>query len=400
MNWKCMKESEKPFSELNRAEIDLTAIASNVTELRRITRPEAQLLVAVKANAYGHGIVEVAQQAIESGAGALGVARLPEAVMLRDSGIEGPILIFGYTPPDAVSTLIRLDLTQAIYSVDTAKEYAKRIGKTNKRLKVHLKVDSGMGRLGLLPDSRRYLSPGVNLNGSAEKETLQIAGLQQLDLEGVFTHFASSDSADKTYAEQQFATYLEFINRLKRAGLEIQIRHAANSGAIIDLPHTHLDMVRAGISLYGLYPSDEVDRTKITLRPAMSLKARIIHLKTVPAGSAISYGMTHITNKPTTIATIPIGYADGYNRRLTNRGIMLVKGVRAPIVGRVCMDLTMLDVGHISDVNLEDEVVIIGQQGNDCITADEIASLLGTINYEVTSAITARVPRVFLKNGR
>ena len=392
-----MKISETPIVDLNRAEIDLTAIASNVAELRRVTRSKAKLLVAVKANAYGHGIVEVAQQAIESGADALGVARLPEAIALRDSGLEAPILIFGYTPPDSVGTLIRLDLTQSVYSVDTANDYAERLGQAKKRLKVHLKVDSGMGRLGLLPDSRRYVAPGINLKGSAEKETLQIAGLRQIELEGVFTHFASSDSADKTYADQQFETYMEFLDCLKRAGLDIPIRHAANSGAIIDLPHMHLDMVRAGISLYGLYPSDEVDRSKITLRPAMSLKARIIHLKTVPAGSAISYGMTHITEKPTTIATIPIGYADGYNRRLTNRGCMLVNGVRAPIVGRVCMDLTMLDVGHISDVNLEDEVVIIGQQGNDSITADEIASLLGTINYEVTSAITARVPRVFLK---
>jgi alanine racemase len=391
-----MKISKAPIADLNRAEIDLTAIASNVAELRRITQSEAQLLVAVKANAYGHGIVEVAQQAIESGADALGVARLPEAVALRDSGIEAPILIFGYTPPDCVATLIRLDLTQAVYSVDTAKEYAERIGQGKMRLKVHLKVDSGMGRLGLLPDSRRYVAPGMNLNRSAEKETIQIAGFRQLDLEGVFTHFASSDSTDKTYAEQQFTTYIEFLDRLKRAGLEIPIRHAANSGAIIDLPHMHLDMVRAGISLYGLYPSDEVDQSKITLRPAMSLKARVIHLKTVPAGSAISYGMTHITEKPTKIATIPIGYADGYNRRLTNRGTMLVNGVRAPIVGRVCMDLTMLDVGHIPDVDLEDEVVIIGQQGKESITADEIASLLGTINYEVTSAITARVPRVYL----
>lgn len=393
-----MKTSKAPYSDLNRAEIDLTAITANVRELRRITRPEAQLLVAVKANAYGHGMVEVARQALESGADALGVARLPEALALRHSGIAKPILIFGYTSPDDVATLIRHDLTQAVYSVDTAKGYAERIGQADKRLKIHLKVDSGMGRLGLLPDSRRYAAPGVNIAGSAEKETLEIAGLQQLELEGIFTHFASSDSADKTYAEQQFATFIEFLDRLKRAGLEIKIRHAANSGAIIDLPHTHLDMVRAGISLYGLYPSNEVDKNKISLIPAMSLKARVIHLKSVPAGTAVSYGMTHTTEKPTTIATIPIGYADGYNRRLSNRGSMLVNGLRAPIVGRVCMDLTMIDVGHIPDASLEDEVVMIGRQGSESITADELAGLLNTINYEITSAITARVPRVYLRN--
>ena len=389
--------SASTYPDLIRAEIDLTAIAANVRELRRITRPEARLLVAVKANAYGHGLVEVALQALESGVDALGVARLHEALALRQAGIAAPILIFGYTPPDAVDSLVRYDLTQTVYTVDIARDYAERIARTGGRLKVHLKVDSGMGRLGLLPDSRRYAAPGMNLTGTAVKETLEIGGLQGLELEGVFTHFASADSADKTYAEQQFAIYLDFLDRLKRDGLEVRVRHAANSGAIIDMPHTHLNMVRAGISLYGLYPSDEVDQSKITLKPAMSLKARIIHLKSVPAGFTVSYGMTHTTEKPTTIATVPVGYADGYNRRLSNRGSMLVNGVRAPIVGRVCMDLTMLDVGHIPDAGLEDEVVIIGRQGKETVTADEIAGLLDTINYEVTSAITARVPRIYLR---
>ena len=379
------------------AEIDLAAIAANVRELRRITRPEARLLVAVKANAYGHGLVAVARRAIESGAEALGVARLPEATMLREAGLSAPILVFGYTSPDSVATLVRNDITQTVYTIETARAYAEQVGRTGGLLKVHLKIDSGMGRLGLLPDARRYAPPGMDITGTAVKNTLEIAGLRGVELEGIFTHFASADSADKTYAEQQFTVYLDFLDRLERAGLEIPVRHAANSGAIIDMPHTHLDMVRAGISLYGLYPSDEVDQGKIALAPAMSLKARIIHLKTVPAGFAVSYGMTHTTEKPTTIATIPVGYADGYNRRLSNRGSMLVNGVRAPIVGRVCMDLTMLDVGHVPDVHLEDEVVIIGRQGTESFTADEIAGLLGTINYEVTSAITARVPRVNLR---
>ena len=379
------------------AEIDLAVIAANVRELRRITRPDARLLVAVKANAYGHGLVAVARRAIESGADALGVARLHEAITLREAGLSAPILVLGYTSPDSVATLVRHDITQTLYAVETARAYAERIGQTGGRLKVHLKVDSGMGRLGILPGARRYAPPGMDLTGTAVKEILEIARLQGVELEGVFTHFASADSADKTYAEQQFTVYLDFLDRLQRAGFEIPVRHAANSGAIIDMPHTHLDMVRAGISLYGLYPSDEVDQSKITLVPAMSLKSRIIHLKAVPAGFAVSYGMTHTTEKPTTIATIPVGYADGYNRRLSNRGCMLVNGVRAPIVGRVCMDLTMLDVGHISDVNLEDEVVIIGRQGTESVTADEIAGMLVTINYEVTSAITARVPRVYLK---
>jgi alanine racemase len=188
------------------------------------------------------------------------------------------------------------------------------------------------------------------------------------------------------------------LDQLKHAGIEFEVRHAANSGAIIDMPHTHLDMVRAGVSLYGLYPSDEVDKSRIDLTPVMTLKARIVHLKKVPAGFPVSYGMTHTTPSPTVIATVPVGYADGFNRRLSNRGHMLVRGHKAPIVGRVCMDLTMIDVGHIPGVALEDEVVILGRQANAAITADDLAGLLGTINYEITSAITARVPRVFLKS--
>jgi alanine racemase len=380
------------------AEIDLDAVAANVRELRRITRPEARLLVAVKANAYGHGLVEVARQALVHGADTLGVARLPEALSLRSAGIDAPVLIFGYTPPSDVEALARHDLIQTVYALETARAYAERIGKSGGRLKVHLKVDTGMGRLGILPDSRRYVEPGMDISDHAVREVLDIAGLHELMLEGIFTHFASADSADKRFAEKQFGTFMAFLDQLKRSGLEFEVRHAANSGAIIDMPHTHLDMVRAGVSLYGLYPSDEVDKSRIDLTPVMTLKARIVHLKKVPAGFPVSYGMTHTTLAPTTIATVPVGYADGFNRRLSNRGQMLVHGQRAPIVGRVCMDLTMLDVGHIPGVAIEDEVVILGRQVNEEITVEDIAGLLNTINYEITSAITARVPRVYLKS--
>jgi alanine racemase len=379
------------------AEIDLNAIAANVRELRRVTRPEARLLVAVKANAYGHGLLEVARQALETGADALGVARMPEGLALRDAGIDAPVLVFGFTPPSDVEALVRHDLIQTVYTLDTARAYAERIGKSGGRLKVHLKVDTGMGRLGILPDSRRYVEPGMAVSDHAVQEVTDIASLKELTLEGIFTHFASSDSADKSFAEQQFDTFMAFLGQLKRAGLEFELRHAANSGAIIDMPHTHLDMVRAGVLLYGLYPSDEVDKSRIELTPVMTLKARIAHLKKVPAGFPVSYGMTHTTQAPTTIATVPVGYADGFNRRLSNRGHMLVRGQKAPIVGRVCMDLTMIDVGHIPGVAVEDEVVILGRQANESVTADELAGLLDTINYEITSAITARVPRVYLK---
>lgn len=385
-------------SHLVWAEIDLNALAHNVGQLRSATRPEARLMVAVKADAYGHGAAAVARRALESGADALGVARLPEALELRRVGIQAPILVFGYTPPSQIDTVVAEDLIQTVYDPKTAAAYDEAARRCRGRLRVHLKVDTGMGRLGLLPDRRRCRPDGIPAVAEAVADVRQIAAMRQLHLEGVFTHFASSDSADKSYADMQFAHFRDFLDALQQAGVTVAVRHAANSGAIIDLPQTHLDMVRAGISLYGLYPSGEVDRSRIGLKPVLSLKARIIHLKCVPAGTSISYGMTYTTIRPTMIATVPIGYADGYSRLLSNRGHMLVRGCRAPIVGRVCMDLTMLDVGHIEDAALEDEVVAIGRQGAEEISADEIAALRGTINYEVTAGLTGRVPRVFVEN--
>jgi len=384
-------------SHLVWAEIDLNAVGHNVRQLRRVTHKEARLMVAVKANAYGHGMVPVARRALDSGADALGVARLAEAMSLREAGIAVPILIFGYTPAAQIEAVVSNDLLQTVYDLETARAYSQAAKRCRGRLRAHLKVDTGMGRLGILPQNRRYISDGMPPSTGAVDEVRSMAALPNLTLEGVFTHFASADSADKSYSELQFRNFRDFIGQLEQAGLTFPMQHAANSGAIIDLPHTHLDMVRAGISLYGLYPSEEVDHSRIDLKPVLTLKARVIHLKHVPAGTAISYGMTYTTAKPTRIATVPIGYADGYSRRLSNRGCMLVRGRRAPIVGRVCMDLTMLDVGDIEAVKLDDEVVVIGPQGPERISADEIAALLGTINYEVTASLTGRVPRVLVE---
>jgi len=377
------------------AEVDLSAIAANVRELCRVVKPAARLMVAVKANAYGHGSVEVARTALAHGADWLGVARFEEALELREAGIAAPILIFGYTPARCTRELIRLHLTQSVHCLDAARALSEQAAGSGDRLKVHLKVDTGMGRLGILTDEHRPGLSGVAPADAAVREVMQMAGLPGLHLEGVFTHFASADSADKSYTHGQLALFERFLDRLKKAGLSIEIRHAANSGGIIDMPQTHLDMVRAGISLYGLYPSGEVRQSTITLTPALTWKARIVHLKKVPAGFYVSYGMTHRTAQPTTIATVPVGYGDGYSRLLSNRGIMLVGGRRVPIVGRVCMDLTMIDVGQIPGVAVDEEVVILGRQGAEAVSADEIADLLGTINYEVVTAISARVPRVF-----
>ena len=380
------------------AEIDLSAIAHNVAELRRITHPAARLMAVVKADGYGHGAVEVARTALANGAEWLGVARLPEAILLREAGLGAPILLFGYTPPQAAGRLVEYDLRQSVYCLAAAKAYSAAAAAQGKRIRVHLKVDTGMGRLGLVPAALSGKASSDAVGEEFIREAAAIARLPGLEPEGIFTHFAASDSADTSYARRQFALFLEVLDALRAAGLEFALRHAANSAAVIALPASHLDLVRPGIALYGLKPSDEVDLAAVSLKPAMALKTRIIHLKPVPAGTCISYGMTYRTPSPTVIATVPAGYADGFRRLFSSRGEMLVGGRRVPVVGRVCMDLTMLDVGSVPGVRVEDEVVVFGRQGGASISADDLARALGTINYEIVCDLTARVPRVYLKN--
>jgi alanine racemase len=344
-------------------------------------------MAVVKANAYGHGMIEVARQSLENGAEALGIANIEEGIQLRKAGIDAPVLIFGYTPPTHAKRLIEFDLTQTVYSYETSRALSEALSAYGKKIKVHIKVDTGMGRLGLLR--------GIKNNSLSEAES--ISRLPMLELEGVYTHFATADKSDRFYAGKQFEIFMDFLNQLRIAGLEIPVTHAANSAAIINMPETHLNMVRAGISIYGLYTSEEVDRSIINLKPAMELKTKIIHLKKVPAGFKVGYGTTYETEKPTTIATVSIGYADGLNRLLSSKGRMLVCGGQsAPIVGRICMDMTMLDVGEIPGIVMEEEVVVLGKQGNASISVDEIASTINTINYEVVSTIMERVPRIYV----
>lgn len=365
-----------------RAEVDLSALDHNIRQLKSLS--SATFMAVVKADAYGHGAVPVAGQALRSGADRLAVARIGEAVALRQAGIGAPILVLGETPLDRAPALFAHDLSQTVYSLETARALSRMAKGYGRSLAVHLKVDTGMGRVGI-----GHEDPGA----VAIAQT--IAGLEGLVLEGVYTHFAAADSADKGFARKQlerFQTYLKAI-----AGLPVPFSHAANSAALMELPGSHLDMVRPGIALYGLYPSEEMDKTGIALRPVMSLKARIVQVKSVPAGFTVSYGATHVTRQPTTIATVSVGYADGLNRRLSNQGHMLVHGRRVPIVGRICMDLTMLDLGNMAGVRPGDEAVIFGSQGEAVLGADEIATRLGTISYEVVSAITGRVPRYCIR---
>lgn len=379
------------------AEVDLKAVAHNIRELRRITDSNSRIMAVVKANGYGHGSVEVARCALDNGADALGVARIHEAVLLRSDGIDAPILVLGFTPAYFYKDILDYKIIQTIFSRQAAESLSSFAVLNKKKVKVHIKIDTGMGRLGIVVGRFDRYNNGNDQTEYAMKEVESIFRLPGLEPEGIFTHFSMADSLDKSFSRRQFKIFIEFINSLKSQGIEFGIRHAANSAGIIDMPETHLDMVRAGIAMYGLYPSEEVKKEKAFLIPAMAVKSLIIHLKNVNAGFKVSYGATYETKKTTTIATVPIGYADGYNRLLSSRGYMLVGGERAPITGRVCMDLTMLDIGGISGVEQGDEVVIIGKQKNSVIKAEEIAALTETINYEVVSSLTERVKRIYIR---
>jgi alanine racemase len=371
------------------AEIDLKAIDHNVRELRRITSGPARMIAVVKADGYGHGALEVARTVLAAGADMLAVARIDEGIRLRQAGLQAPILVFSPTFPAFAEGLITHGLTQSVGGLEAARLLDAAARRSGTTLPVHLKVDSGMGRLGLLPDALR-IDPS---RPAAVAEVAALTRLPGLRLEGIYTHFATADEQDKTYAHRQLRLFETFLQDLDRAGIAYGMRHAANSAALIDLPQTHLDAVRPGIALYGLYPSREVDRSRAALKPALALKSRLLQVKPVPAGCKVSYGMTWEAPRPTVIGTVAAGYADGIQRRLSNRGVMLVNGRRVPVVGRVCMDLIMLDLGPGAADAAGDEVVIIGRQGAAEITADEIAALLGTINYEVIFTNATRVPR-------
>ncbi len=366
------------------AEVDLSAIAHNMKELRRVTKPGAKVMAVVKANAYGHGAVSVSNTVLANGADYLGVAILGEGRQLREAGIMAPILILGFTPAEQAVDVVDLDLTQTVYDFAGAEALSRSAVKAQKRVKIHIKVDTGLGRLGFLTDI------------STSQEILRMAGLANLEIEGIFTHFSVAGSRDKEYTYGQYTKFREILSQLKGLGLDIPIKHAANSAAAIDLPDVHLDMVRVGITIYGLYPSDEVFKEKVDLKPALSLKALAAQVKTVQTDTSISYGRTYITNRETRVATIPIGYADGYTRLLSNKAAAVIRGQRVPQIGTVCMDQIMLDVSAVPDVKVGDEVVLIGEQGGQKVTADELAGLIGTINYEIVCMLGDRIPRVYV----
>ena len=368
------------------AEINLDAIVKNVDNLMALTKENTGALAVVKADGYGHGDGAVAQAVAQKVTG-YAVATLDEAVNLRENGVKKPILVLGYVDPYEFDSLVSHEITATVFDVETAQLLADAARVQKKQAHCHIKVDTGMRRIGLEPDE----------NGIAIVK--QITALKELSADGIFTHFAASDETDKTSAEHQFKLFTDFTGRLEKEGIHFTYRHCANSAAVIDMPQVDLDMVRLGIAMYGMYPSDEVKKEKVELFPALDLKSHITMVKEIPAGEKVSYGGTFTTTRTTKLATVSVGYGDGYPRALSSKGYVLVRGQKAPIVGRVCMDQMMVDVTDIKNVTRADIVTLIGKDGDAEITVEEIAALAGTFNYEFVCDLGKRIPRSYYLNG-
>lgn len=375
------------------AVIDLDALYSNYTELRQGLPSDMKLLACVKANAYGHGAATVAMELERYGADYLSVAFLDEALELRRAGVKIPVLILGYTPPHGVRTAWEHDITLTVFSWEVL-ETIRDLDPSEfpHKLKVHIKIDSGMGRLGLLPGEEAV---------AFIRNALQIP---HVEVEGMYTHYATADEEDKSYTLEQYRRFQEVVDTLREHEIHIPIIHTGNSAVAIDIPELSCRMVRIGIALYGLYPSDEVHRDRIKLRPILSLTTELVRVKTMPPHSAISYGAKYVTDRDERIGTIPIGYADGYSRLLGGKAQVLIRGRRVPVVGTICMDQCMVSLQPLAEeaeeIQAGEEVVLIGQQSGGEITADELASMLGTIHYEVICMLAHRVPRLYVSTGK
>ncbi len=360
------------------AEVNLSAVTRNVRYLKSLMPPGSRLCAVVKADGYGHGAVGVSRAALAGGADRLAVAFAEEGIELRRQGITAPILVLGYTGPEGARRAVGWGLDVTVLSADNARLVSEAAVSLGRKARVHLKVDTGMSRLGIRPEE----APGA---------ARAIAAQPGLELEGVFSHFAASDAADPEFAREQLALYLSVLGRIEEAGLRIPLRHMANSGGLLFLPEARLDMARPGISVYGLRASSERE-SLAGLEPAMALRARVVQTRTVPAGTTVSYGRTFRAGRTTRLAVLPLGYADGVFRSLSNRGSVGFPSGRAPIAGRVCMDQCMADVTELPEVREGDVAVFFGPGGP---AAGEVADLLGTIDYEITCAVNKRVPRIY-----
>src|SRR6266496_6439599 len=364
-------------------EIDLSAIANNIRQVQTLVGPEVRILASLKADAYGHGALKVARTVLHNGASMLGVATVSEAMPLREAGINAPILVFGYVPPWQLREAVRLGLTITLYSIESAQALSRASLALDKIVRVHAKIDTGMARLGVRAEQLDEILTLIRT----------IVAQPELEFEGLYTHMASADSSDQTYSHLQLSRFQRVLDLLEEKGLRPPIVHAANSAATLSLPESHFDMVRPGIAIYGLDPSADLPLPE-GFRPALSFKTQVSQVKMVPAGECISYGCTYVTERPTRIAVLPAGYADGFRRSPQNWGSVLIHEQEAPLLGRICMDQCMVDVTDIPQTRVGDEVVLIGRQGQVTMSAEKVAERLGTVNYEVVSEILARVPRV------
>lgn len=365
------------------AEINLDALTHNYGEVRRLVGPEVKILGVVKTDAYGHGSLECARALCQAGVDMLAVAFIDEAIALRQGGITAEIVLLGFTAVEHIADLVRWEVIPGVYQLDFARALSEHCEKIGIRHPIHVKIDTGMGRIGI----------GWR-EAAAEIEAMsQLAGLE---LQGLFSHFSTADAQDKSYTNEQTRRFKAVIAELEQKQIEIPLKHIANSAAIFDVEGVHFNMVRPGIILYGLYPSAEVDRSKIDLRPVMTLKSTVVHLKTLEPGESVSYGNRFVAREESLIGTLPIGYGDGFTRMLTGRASVWINGNLAPVVGNICMDQCMVDLTAVAEVSLYDEVEIFGEN----ISADTLADALGTINYEITCMVNKRVPRVYFEEGR
>ena len=369
------------------ASVNLDAIYDNMKNIKENTKDGTGMIAVIKTDGYGHGAVPIAKTVDELVWG-YAVATSDEGVNLRTNGVTKPVIILGYTHESQYEKIVENDLRPAIFTFEDAKKLSDVACSESKKAKIHIKIDTGMSRIGFHPDK------------DSVKVISDISRLPGIEIEGIFTHFYASDETDKTSAYEQYKIFNNIISELEKQGVSIPIKHCSNSAAIIDMPDVNMDCVRVGIALYGMYPSDEVDKTKVKLTPAMELKSHIICLKEVEKGVGISYGATYVTSEKTKVATVSVGYGDGYRRSLSNKGYVLIRGQKAPILGRVCMDQFMVDVTHIKDVQRGDAVTLLGKDGDMEITAEELAGMAGeTFNYEIVCDIGKRIPRVFYRHG-
>ena len=371
------------------AEIDLDALGHNMRQIRAITNPDSQIMAVVKADAYGHGVADCASALLDNGADRFGVATLDEAIELRRMHKDVPILILGSSMESEARELIKNDIIPTVYTYEFAKALSMAATDLNKTVKVHIKLDTGMSRIGILIDDSD--------NRAAIDLILSISRLPMLQVEGIFSHFATSDDADPSYTHLQFKRFISVCDELEKEGLSVPIRHICNSAGIIMYPEYHLDMVRPGVILYGMYPSDNVDKSKLDLRYVMSLKSIVTYVKDIEPGRGVSYGKEYIADGTVRIATVPIGYADGYSRLLTGKAKISVGGRLFPVTGKICMDQCMILLSGVNNIKRGDEALIFG---NGAITVDDVAAWLGTINYEITCMTSRRIPRVYKRGGK